>query len=226
MVPILPQVAIEAWPAQFEGILHLEISPGVVGISAVEAVVEDELLNDDAVDVVSAVEFDDYVPFGLEVVGLVDLAEAAGAEDRPAQILSQQLVPRHRLQTLPALLVPLQVLGIAEGVTHIIMKEGIAKQRSLNRQGAKLRIKYKGSVVAGVADGRVDGLPFDEGLVADVAVLGAAEVAVRCHEGSVPLALAEQMTSSLAQQLIALPQLLVLFPVLADQPVYHVELFL
>ena len=100
--------------------------------------VEDELLNDDAVDVVSAVELDDDVPFGLEVVGLVDLAEAAGAEDRPAQVLSQQLVPRHRLQTLPALLVPLQVLGIAEGVAHIIMKEAITKQRQgLNAQGGQ-----------------------------------------------------------------------------------------
>ena len=91
--------------------------------------VEDELLNDDAVDVVSAVELDDDVPFGLEVVGLVDLADAAGAKDRLAQIFSQQLFCRHCLQTLPALLVPLQVLGIAEGVTHFIMKKSIAKQR-------------------------------------------------------------------------------------------------
>ena len=45
--------------------------------------------------------------------------------------------------------------------------------------------------MAGLADGRGEGLPFDEGLVADVAVLGAAEVAVRCHEGAVPWALAE-----------------------------------
>ena len=78
----------------------------------------------------------------------------------------------------------------------------------------------------GPADGRGDGLSFEEGLVADVAVLRAAEIAVRCHEGAVPLALAEQVTSPLAQQFVALPQLLVLFPVLADQSVYHVKLFL
>jgi hypothetical protein len=122
-------VVIEAEATEFESALKFDIFFGVERCAAVDASVEDELLHQQPLHVVSAVDLNDDVLLAIlfQIVRLVDLRDAACTVHGPAVIFTQTFPLTEQLETFLAAIVALlhwryffrkRILGITKVIAH------------------------------------------------------------------------------------------------------------